>query len=101
MKNKYQRMNVLEKKKCRESFYQTAKGKEMKTRFIRLNILGVVGIIFSIFIIVSSYYEKSLNGATWGMAILLTVFSIIFLVGAYYIRGKVLNQFAIKNFKDK
>ena len=99
MKNKYQRMNVLEKKKCRESYYQTAKGKEMKSRLIRLNILGVVGILFSIFIVVSSYYEKSLNWATWCMAALLLLFSLVFLIGAYYVRGKVLNQYAIKHNK--
>ena len=99
MKNKYQRMNVLEKKKCRVSYYQTAKGKEMKARFIRLNILGIVGLLFSIFLVVSSYYEKSLNWATWCMAILLTIFSLVFILGAFYIRGKVLNQYAIKNDK--
>ena len=96
MKNKYQRMNVLEKKKCREAYYQTAKGKEMKMRLIRLNIIGVIGILFSIFLVVSSYYDQSLNWATWGMVVLLTLFSLIFILGAYLIRGKVLNQYAIK-----
>ena len=92
-------MNVLEKKRCREAYYQTEKGREMKSRFIRLIVLGVIGILFSIFLIVSAYYEKSLNWATWGMAVLLIIFSLIFLIGAYYIRGKVLNQYAIQNRK--
>ena len=99
MKNKYQRMNVLEKKKCREAYYKTAKGKEMKIRCIRLNVLGVIGILFSIFLVVSSYYENSLNWATWCLAALLLLFSLVFLIGAYYVRGKVLNQYAIKHNK--
>ena len=49
MKNKYQRMNKSQKKECQQKYYSTIKGKEMKMRFIRLNIIGTVGIFFSFF----------------------------------------------------
>ena len=50
MKNRYQRMNKEEKKKCREKFYQTDKGRELKKRFTRLTILGIIGICFAVFL---------------------------------------------------
>ena len=97
MKNKYQRMSKEEKKKCKEKYFQTEKGKDMKARFIRLYICGTLGLLFSVFLIVSGYYSNELSWATWAMAIILVLFSIIFSVGATILKGKVLNQFAIKN----
>ena len=99
MKNQYQRMNVLEKKRCRESYYQTEKGKEMKARLCRLYVIGGIGLLFSIYLVVSGYLDHSINWATWTMAILLALFSLIFIIGSYKIRQKVLNQYAIKNYK--
>ena len=46
MKNKYQRMTKEEKKECRQKYYATPKGKEMKIRFLRLKIIGILGIAF-------------------------------------------------------
>lgn len=99
MKNKYQRMSREEKKQCREKYYATSKGKEMKMRFLRLNLIGTGGILFSVFLVVSGYLSQELNWATWGMAILLTLFSILYLVGSFILKGKCLNQFAVKNLK--
>ena len=99
MKNKYQRMSKEEKKVCREKYYNTPKGKEMKTRFLRLNIFGVVGLLFSIFLVVSGYISEKINWGTWAMAVILSFFSLIYLIGAYILKGKLLNNFAIKNLK--
>jgi len=99
MKNKYQRMNKEEKRNCKEKYYATAKGKEMKKRFIRLNLIGIGGILFSAFLIISGYMSQELNWATWGMAMVLTFFSLIYLIGSFIIKGKCLNSFAIKNLK--
>ena len=99
MKNKYQRMSKEEKRVCREKYYNTPKGHEMKIRFIRLNIFGIVGICFSVFLVVSGYISKEINWATWTMAIILIIFSFIYLIGSYILKGKCLNNFAIKNLK--
>lgn len=96
MKNKYQRMSKEEKKECRQKYYQTKKGHEMRIRLIRLNVIGITGIIFAIFLVISGYIAEEINWATWVMAITLFVFSIIFITGSCLIKGKVLNQFAIK-----
>lgn len=99
MKNKYQRMSKEEKKSCREQYYQTAKGKEMKIRFLRLNVTGMLGILFSAFLVVHGYISNEINWATWTMAIILFVFSIVFIVGAAVLKGKCFNNFAVKNVK--
>ena len=96
MKTKYQRMNHTEKKEWQKKYYQTAKGKELRVRFIRLNIIGITGIIFSIFLVVSGYLSQEINWATWVMAITLLLFSIVFLVGSFLIKRKVLSQFVVK-----
>jgi len=99
MKNKYQRMTKEEKKKCREKFYATAKGKEMKPRFTRLIIIGVIGIIFSLFLIISGYISKEINWATWVLAGILMVFSIIYIIGSIVLQRKCFNNFAVKHLK--
>ena len=95
MKNKYQRLSKNDKLECRNMYYSTPKGKEMHLRLIRLNIIGICGLLISIYIIG--------NGSDYFIAVPLFLASIIFLVGAYFIRGKVLNQFALKipRFKNK
>ena len=99
MKTKYERMNKKEKKQCQEKYFKTSKGQEMRKRFSRLNIIGTIGILFSIFLIVSGYIQKEVNWATWTMAIILTIFSLIYIIGAYILKKQCLNNFAIKNMK--
>ena len=99
MKNKYCRMSKEEKKQCQKFYYNTDKGKDMKKRLTRLFIIGIIGICFSIFLVVSGYFANELNWATWGMAGILLAFSIVFIVGAFKIRIKCLNQYAVKKMK--
>lgn len=99
LKNKYERMTNEEKKKCKEMYYNTSKGKEMRTRFLRLNIIGVCGILFSIFLVVSGAISKELSWATWVMAGLLLFFSIFYIIGSFLLKKKCLNDFAIKSLK--
>lgn len=101
MKNKYERMTKQEKMACKEKYYNTLKGKEMKVRFFRLNIIGCCGVLFSIFLIVSGALSKELNWATWMMAGLLFFFSVFYLVGSFLLKKKCLNDFAVKNMQDK
>lgn len=99
MKNKYQRMSKEEKAKVKEKYYATEKGKEMKTRLDRLMVIGTIGICFSIFLIISGYLSHKIEWYTWVVAIILLLFSIVYIIGSIQIRGKVLNQFAVKNVK--
>ena len=99
MKNKYQRMSKEEKNKLKNKYYATPKGKEMKTRLDRLFIIGIIGIVFSAFLIISGYLSGRIEWYTWVVASLLMFFSIVYVVGSLKLREKVLNQFAIKNVK--
>ncbi|MBD9075141.1 hypothetical protein EGP91_04020 [bacterium] len=99
MKNKYQRMTKTEKKELKQKFYETTKGKEMKKRLLRLRIIGLIGILFSVFLVISGYISKELNWATWTMSIILMLCSCVYFMGSFTIKGKILNDFAIKNIK--
>lgn len=100
VKNKYQRMTKIEKKELQQQFYETTKGKEMKKRLLRLRLIGLVGIFFSIFLVISGYISKELNWTTWAMSILLMLCSCVYFVGSFTIKGKMLNDFAIKKKKS-
>ena len=100
MKNKYQRMTKEEKKSCQRAYYNTPKGKEMKIRFTRLIVIGITGIIFSIFLIINGYLSQELSIGKLILACILTIFSIIYIVGSITLKGKCLNNFAIKNMKS-
>ena len=99
MKNKYQRMTKTEKKELKRKFYETTKGKEMKKRLLRLRIIGLIGILFSVCLVISGYISKELNWATWTMSIILMLCSCVYFIGSFTIKGKILNDFAIKNIK--
>ena len=101
MKNKYQRMNKEEKKQCKEFYYNTPKGKEMRKRLNRLTIIGIIGVLFSIFLVISGYISEEIGWATWVMSAILLIFSIIFIVGAIRLRSQCLNQYAISKMKFK
>ena len=96
VKNKYQRMSKEEKKVLKSQYYQTNKGKEMKARLNRLVVIGSIGILFSIFLVISGYLSQKLDWATWLLAGILLFFSVFYIVSSCMLRGKVLNQFAIK-----
>ncbi len=99
MKNKYQRMNKEEKKKCKEFYYNTPKGKEMRKRLNRLTVIGIIGVLFSAFLIISGYISNEIGWATWVMSGILFVFSFIFIIGAIRLRGQCLNQYAVSKMK--
>lgn len=99
MKNKYQRMNKEEKKKCREKFYATEKGKGLRIRFIRLTILGIIGICFATFLVVSGYISGEISWATWVLAGILLFFSLVYLISPFILKAKVFNDYAVKHMK--
>lgn len=103
MKNKYQRLSKEEKKECQNMYYRTPKGKEMHLRLVRLNLIGIIGILFGIYIIGNGIINKKIAWYDYMLSVPLILASITFLIGAFLIRKKVLNQFALKipRFKNK
>ena len=103
MKNKYQRLSKNEKKECKDMYYSTLKGKEMHLRLIRLTILGILGFLLGIYLIGNGILTHQIKWYDYLISIPLLIASIIFLVGSFTIRRKVLNQFALKipRFKNK
>ncbi len=95
MKNKYQRMTKEEKKQCQLFYYRTEKGRDMRKRLIRLLIIGIAGLLFAAFMVISAYLIEALDWETWAMAGILVFFSIVFIVGSLHLRLKCLNQYAV------
>lgn len=94
LKTKYERMNKEEKKEVLKKYKNTDKGKEMMMRLYRLNVIGIIGILYCIFFIITE-----LSRFTWKsylIVIPLFLISIFFLFMSYRLKKKVLNQFAIK-----
>lgn len=98
-KNKYQRMTKEEKKQCQKFYYNTEKGQAMRSRLNRLVIIGVIGLLFSIFLVISGYLSHELSWATILLAVILTIFSLIYIVSSITLRRKCLNNYAIKYMK--
>ena len=103
MKNKYQRLSKEEKKECRNMYYNSVKGREMKIRLTRLWLIGTVGILLSLYWLGNGMIKNTLKWYDYCLSIPLILFSLIFLIGAFFKRQKVLNQFALKipRFKNK
>lgn len=99
MKNKYQRMSKTEKSETAKKYYNTDQGKAMNNRLTRLLITGIIGILFSAYLVYSNYTEDGNNIWQYIIAGILFIASIIFLIGRYKIKVKVLNKYAIKNSK--
>lgn len=103
MKNKYQRLSKSEKKECRIMYYNTIKGKEMRIRLTRLMFIGILGILFGIYMIGNGIITHQIHWYDYCVAIPLLLASITFLISSFFLKKKVLNQFAIKipRFKNK
>ena len=99
MKNKYQRMDKIEKKEIQNKYFATEAGKAMKSRLIRLIIIGIMSIAFSIYLIYSNITQDGNNIWQYIMAGILFIAAIIFIIGSIKIKDKVLNKYAIKNSK--
>ncbi len=95
LKTKYERMNKEEKKKLVEKYKKNDSGLAIYNRLIRLNITGILGIIFSSFLFISQY--KSLEILDYLTIIPLFLASLLFVIMAHKLKLKVLNNFLIKN----
>ncbi len=93
-KLKYYSLTKDEKKKLKEDFYKTEFGESIKMRLNRLFIIGILGILFSIYLFITS--ENKWNTI---YAIILVMASLIFIGGSFSVRIQKLNDYLIKKKK--
>ena len=93
-KLKYYSLENSEKEKLKQDFYQTEYGKNIKMRLDRLFVIGILGIIFSIILLI-------INKNIWDLVTSITLFlaSIFFIIASFKVRIKKLNDYLIKNMK--
>ncbi len=93
-KLKYYSLENSEKEKLKQDFYQTEYGKNIKMRLDRLFVIGILGIIFSIILLI-------INKNIWDLVTSITLFlaSIFFIIASFKVRIKKLNDYLIKNRK--
>lgn len=96
MKIKYKRLSKEEKKKVIAEYKKTDAGKVMYTRLTRLFIIGILGIIYSIWYFVYDYSNYDLTISDLLIIIPLFLASFFFILMAYKLRIKNLNDYAIK-----
>ena len=91
-KLKYYSLSKEEKNKLKESFYQTDMGKDLKYRLNRLFIIGILGILFSLYLFI-------FHSSMWDIyiGVILTIASIIFIIGSFKVRIQKLNDYLVKN----
>ena len=91
---KYYSLNKDEKKELKNNFYNTEFGKSIKNRLDRLFFIGIIGILFSIYLFINSSNK-------WDIVtgVILIVASIIFLVGSFKVRIRKLNDYLVKQKK--
>ena len=88
LKNKYQRMSNEQKKATKIAYFSTDNGKINKSRLFRVLIIGFFCIIYSVY-----FNSKSL--LLYLYSIFVFVAGVIFIIGYLWIKGKLLNKFAI------
>lgn len=93
-KLKYYTLTKEERNKVKEDFYKTEFGTNIKNRLNRVFIIGILGILFSIYLFL-------FNTTKWDIVtgILLLTASIIFIIGSYKVRIKKINTFLTKKKK--
>ena len=94
LKLKYYYLAKKEKKKLKNDFYQTDFGKNIKLRLNRLFIIGIIGLIFSIYLFINPDNKWDIISG-----IILLIVSLIFIVGSFKIRIDKLNSYLVKNKK--
>ena len=87
-------MTKEEKQKLVLDYKKTEAGKAMCNRLLRLNVIGAMGILYSVFLFINDYSD--LKWSDYLLIVPLFLISIFFIYMSYRLRKKVLNQFAIK-----
>ena len=85
---KYYSLTKEEKYKLKTDFYNTEYGNSLKTRLNRLLLTGILGILFSIYLLI--WPSNKWDIVT---SIILIIASIIFIIGSYKVRINKINTY--------
>ena len=93
-KLKYYTLNKEERKNLKKEFTESSYGKSLNKRLIRIFILGIIGLGFSIYL----FFTYS---SIWDLITItsLLIASLIFILSASMIKVNKLNDFLIKKQK--
>lgn len=88
---KYYSLTKEEKRKLTINFYNTEFGKNIKLRLDRLLVIGILGILFSIYLYITSINKWNIIYAT-----ILLLTSLFFILASHKVRIKKLNDYLVK-----
>lgn len=91
---KYYSLTKEEKQKLKNDFYDTEFGKEVKTRLDRLFIIGIISLIFSIYLYITS---ENIWNIVYSTILLLA--ALLFIYNSFKLRIKKLNNYLVKKKK--
>ena len=94
MKNKYQRMDKLAKKKLYEKYMKTEIGKENMYRLYRIFAFGVFALAYGIYKIYSIIQHFKVLPLIVG--IIFIIFSLVFIISYFKLRVKNFNNYELK-----
>lgn len=91
---KYYSLNKNERKELKNKFYNTEYGNNIKKRLDRVFIIGILGIIFSLYLLI-------LPNNKWDIVegIILIIASFIFIFGSHKVRIDKINIFLTQKKK--
>ncbi len=93
MKNKYERLTKEEKQDILNKYKNTSNGKEQLSKLTRVNVIGILCILYAIFILITEY--QKLNSWLITLIIIMFIVGIIFLILSLKIKKKSLNKYLI------
>ena len=96
MKIKYLRLTKDQRKKARNLYYATPKGKALKSK-LRMVIISIIGLVLCAVIFLIEAILT--NGSAWDYAysICLGVFALIFLIAYIHLRLQRINNYVVSN----
>lgn len=93
MKTKYERMTKEEKKVLYQKYKKTDQGQNVAKRLFRLNVIGIIGLIYSVGLFIYEY--KDIKMLDYLVIIPSFLASIFFLMMSCKLKKKILTKFAV------
>ena len=94
LKLKYYCLTKEERRNLKINFYITEFGRNIQARLNRLCTIGILGLLFSVYLYITATNKWNIVYAT-----LLALSSIFFIIASYKIRINKLNEYLIKQKK--
>lgn len=93
VKNKFERMSKMEKKDLILAYKNTQKGKAILQRLRRIFCIGIIGLLYSVYLFISKFNDW--NFSDYMLMIPLLLCSFFFILMSFKLRKQNLNHFAI------